>query len=103
MKKDRNCGCGATPYPIYQMPTPMMPMGQMIPNQMIQGAVQMPMAQSTIPMMGQTNFQSTGIEQQLSSLNSQITNLERRVSTIENLIGSSNIGTNYNTSNFQMM
>lgn len=103
MKKDRNCGCGgSTPYPVYQMQTPMMPMGPMMQNQMMQG-MQMPMMQNTIPMMNQGSSQSTSIEQQLSSLNSQFTNLERRVSTLESLIGSSNMGTNYNTSNFQMM
>lgn len=102
MKKDRNCGCqGSTPYPVYQMQTPMMPMGP-IQNPMMQG-MQMPMMQNTIPMMSQNNFQSTSIEQQISNLNNQVSNLERRVSTLENLIGSSNISSNYNTSNFQMM
>ena len=105
MKKDRNCGCGsATPYPVYQMQTPMIPMNpMMMPNQMFQGSIPAGMMQNIPNGMNNMNFQSTGIEQQINNLSSQVSNLERRVSNLENMMGSSNIGTNYNTSNFQMM
>lgn len=101
MKKDRNCGCGgntATPYPVYQ--PPMMPM---MPNTMYQGSIPvMPnMGMQNMPMMNQ-NYQSSTIDQQLNNLNNQVSNLERRVSNLENMIGS-NVSSNYNTSNFQMM
>jgi len=99
MKKDRNCGNQATPYPIYQMQQPMM-----MPN-MYQGAVpmmQQPMMNQVTP-MNQINYSSASIEQQISTINSQITNLERRVNSLENIIGASANGNNYNTSNFQMM
>lgn len=86
MKKDRNCT--NTPYPVYQVP--MMPM---MPNTLYQGS---------IPVMQAQNYQSTSIEQQISNLNNQMSNLERRITNLENLVGS-NMNTNYNTSNFQMM
>lgn len=93
MKKDRNCG--NTPYPIYQMPQPMM-----MPN-MYQGSIPINMMQPQ--MLNNPNYQSTSIEQQINTLNNQVTNLERRVNTLENIIGASANGNNYNTSNFQMM
>jgi len=106
MKKDRNCGANATPYPVYQMQQPMMPM---MPN-MYQGSfpiMQQPMMQNsmmnTVNPMNQINYSSTSIEQQISNINSQITNLERRVNSLENIVGASANGNNYNTSNFQMM
>lgn len=101
MKKDRNCGANATPYPVYQMQQPMIPM---MPN-MYQGSfpvMQQPMMNTVNP-MNQINYSSSSIEQQISTINSQITNLERRINTLENIIGASANGNNYNTSNFQMM
>jgi len=103
MKKDRNCGNNATPYPVYQMQQPMMPMAPMYQGNM--PYMQQPMTNqmmNTYP-MNQINYSSTSIEQQLSTMSSQITNLERRVNTLENIIGASANGNNYNTSNFQMM
>ena len=106
MKKDRNCGNQSTPYPVYQMQQPMMPIMQ--PN-MYQGSIPVNMMQQPMmntmssPMMNQMNYSSTSIEQQINTLNSQVTNLERRVNSLENIIGASANGSNYNTSNFQMM
>ena len=90
MKKDRNCG--ATPYPVYPMGNQGVPMVPIMPNQMAPNQMMMP---NQMPM----NYNGN-IEQQLNSLSTQVTNLERRVSSLEGLIGSS---TNYNNSNFQMM
>lgn len=69
MKKERNC---AVPYPIY-------PQMQMMP----------------IPNMPYNmNYQ----ENDLTNLNNQVQNLERRVAALEGLLGN-----NYNTTNYQMM
>ena len=66
--------CGM-PYPIYQ---PMMP--------------------GIMPGMMTPNYPANSLEQQVNNLNNQISNLERRVSNLESLVG-----TNYNSSNYQMM
>ena len=88
MKKDRDCG--GMPYPIYPGMVPnfggMMMSGQMVP---------MPGGMNNIPL---TSVQSTINSNDLSTITSQINNLEQRVSRLENAINN-----NYNTSNYQMM
>lgn len=97
MKKDRDCGCngGIAPYPIYPTYVPNMQMPIMAPNVMAQPNYGMT--------NGNINYQNTNntIEQQLYSLNNQINSLERRVNNLETLIG--NNGSQYNTSNYQVM
>ena len=80
MKKDRDCGMQ------YMGAMPMMPM-MPIPNQMPN--YQMPNYQ--VP-----NYQTSN---QTNELINQIINLEKRVSTLENLVNN----TPYNNSNYQMM
>ena len=101
MKKDRNCGCGNTPYPTYpgmynqgimvpNMPVPLppnygylnTPNMMMPPNNMIQGV------------------SSNTLEQQISQLQQQINNLERRVTMLENI--NQNNTTSFG-SNYQML
>jgi len=95
MKKDRNCG-GGMPYPIYPtyqgvMPIQNMPMNNMIPN-----------AFNTMPgYMPEMNNMSGNIEQQLSNLTSQVNSLERRIISLEALVGSPT--SKYNNSNYQVM
>ncbi len=80
MKKERDCGMQ------YMGAMPMMPM-MPIPNQMPN--YQMPNYQ--VP-----NYQTSN---QTNELINQIINLEKRVSTLENLVNN----TPYNNSNYQMM
>lgn len=91
VKKDRDCGGMA--YPVYPQMVPnfgMMP-GQMIP---------MPnMGVSNVPL---TSVQSTINSSDLSALSNQISNLEQRVTRLENTVNKTNYN-NYNTSNYQMM
>lgn len=92
MKKDRNCG--ANMYPVYPMP-------QMMPQQMMQPQMmqnQMMPQQMVMPQNNQT-YISGSLDQQVNSMANQLNNLERRVSTLEGLVGTNN----YNNSNFQMM
>ena len=103
MKKDRNCGCGATPYPVY--PT-MTPYGMQGPNiQGIQGMMPINMMGQYPNTMGGIN--SNTIEQQINNLEQHINALENRVSTLENIVNNSNSvlysNNNYNSSNYQMM
>lgn len=98
MKKDRNCG--AVPYPIYpsyqgmgMVPQGMMP--SMMPS-MMQPTQNMAMASTNFQ-----NYQTTSsgtIEQQLTNLNNQVASLEKRISSLESLVGNK-----YNSSNFQVM
>ena len=76
MKKDRNCGM---PYPTYNMQgqMPMMP----IPYQM---PCQMP-------------YQSNDNQNDMIT---QLNNLEKRISVLENILNSNN---HYNNTNYQMM
>lgn len=116
MKKDRDCNCnaGMAPYPIYPaympgMSMPMIPTPGMMPNAgMMPNTGMIPNNNMMMqPNMGTTNPgtnypQSNGtIEQQIYNLSNQISSLERRVSNLEGLIGNS--GTQYNTSNYQVM
>ncbi len=89
MKKDRNCN---GQYPVYNMGmmggmpiAPIMP----IPNQM-------PYQSNQMYYPTQTNFQNDNQENFMA----QLSNLEKRVSTLEGIINSNN---SYNTSNYQMM
>lgn len=100
MKKDRNCG--ANMYPIYPMATPQMIVPGIAPGMMPQQIMPNQM-NPVMPNQTSQNTQqiySTGsIEQQVNNMANQLSNLERRVSTLEGLVGN----TSYNTSNFQMM
>ncbi|MBE6138257.1 MAG: hypothetical protein E7173_00745 [Firmicutes bacterium] len=95
MKKDRNCG-GGMPYPIYPaypgvMPIQNMPMNNMMPN----------MFNTTPNYTPDMNNMSGIIEQQLSNLTNQVNSLERRIMSLESLVGSPN--SKYNNSNYQVM
>lgn len=102
MKKERNCGGNAMPYPVY----PSYP-GMMMNQGMMPGALQMPMNTinpntfgSNQNYMIQPNM-SNSIEQQLSNLTSQVNSLERRIISLESLVGSPT--SKYNNSNYQIM
>lgn len=107
MKKDRNCG--ANMYPVYTMANPQMivpgvapgMMNQMMPQQVMPNQMMIPTNQYSGQMYTQPNqsYTSGSLEQQVNNMANQVNNLERRVSSLEGLVG----GTNYNTSNFQMM
>ena len=101
MKKNRNCGDTAMPYPMYPsyqnmmgpgvIPIPNMPMNTMAQNTF-----------NTIPnYMSQIPTQNSSIEQQLSNLTSQVNSLERRIISLENMVGSPT--SKYNNSNYQVM
>lgn len=106
MKKERNCNCNMNPYPVYPMYPGMMPQGagQMMPqginpNMGMYNGIVMP----TVPnsTMGQS---MSGAENQISAMNSQIASLERRVSRLEAMTGSSsNISPKYSESNYYMV
>ena len=81
MKKDRDCGMQ---YSMYSQ-MPMMP----IPNQM-------PFQQ----MPSQMPYQQMPNQTMNQDWMNQITNLEKRVTTLENLVNSNN---SYNNANYQMM
>ena len=107
MKKDRNCGGNITPYPMYPaypgmmmnqgmmpqgiMPMPNMPMNTMAPNTF----------NTTPSYMTQMSTSSGSIEQQLSNLTNQVNSLERRIMSLESLVGSPT--SKYNNSNYQVM
>ena len=102
MKKERNCGGNAIPYPVYPSYPGMMMNQGMMPN-----VLQMPMNtinpnafSSNQNYMMQPNM-SNSIEQQLSNLTSQVNSLERRIISLESLIGSPT--SKYNNSNYQVM
>lgn len=98
MKKDRNCGMNAVPYPIY-------PSYQPMPGMQMQGGA--------IPMMPQYPFDtnqavsSNTLEQQLNSIQQQINMLDRRVTRLENNSSDNNMNqyssSNYSDSNYHMM
>ena len=90
MKKDRNCG-GISP--IYNMGMqgqfPVMPL-MPIPNTM-------PYQSQAMPFQNM-NYQTQSDSQ--SDILARISNLEKRINTLEGIINSNN---SYNTSNYQMM
>ncbi len=100
MKKDRNCGMA--PYPIYPMPASNMMMG--MPMGAPMGApMGMPMGMPSGcggAMPATPSSQSFMQMQDNKDLSAQVANLEKRVSALENMVGTNS---NYNTSNFQMM
>ena len=92
MKKDRNCMNAS--YPVY----PNM-MGQpMMMNQPMMGQPMMPMTNMNT-MNG--NYMTNSSNDNYSSLNNQIANLERRVTRLENLLN--NNSSTYSESNFYMV
>jgi len=102
MKKDRNCGGNATPYPVYpQMQQGMVPV---MPPMMVP-PIQQPIMPNQGMMMSPTmpNTYGNSLETQVNTLNNQVNSLERRVAALESLVGNPNYSNNYNTSNFQMM
>ena len=84
MKKDRDCGMQ------YMGAMPMMPM-MPIPNQMP--------CQMNYQMPNQMNYQMRNYQTNNNELINQITNLEKRVSALENMMNNNP----YNNSNYQMM
>ncbi len=94
MKKDRDCGGMA--YPVYPQMVPNFG-GMVMPGQMIP----MPgnMGMGNVPL---TSVQSTINSNDLSALSNQISNLEQRVTRLENMVNKTNYN-NYNSSNYQMM
>ena len=84
MKKDRDCGMQ------YMGAMPMMPM-MPIPNQMP--------CQMNYQMPNQMNYQMPNYQTNNNELINQITNLEKRVSSLENMMNNNP----YNNSNYQMM
>ena len=89
MKKERDCGNMG--YPVYPGMAPNY--GMVMPGQMIP----MPnMGYTNVPL---TSVQSTINSSDLSALSNQISNLEQRVTRLENTVNNNN----YNTSNYQMM
>ena len=94
MKKDRDC-MGMS-YPVYPQMVPnfggMVMPGQMIP---MPGNIGM----SNVPL---NSVQSTINSNDLSALTNQISNLEQRVTVLENKVNKNNYN-NYNSSNYQMM
>ncbi len=82
MKKDRNCGGNMPIYNMGQFPVmPLMP----IPNTPYQNM----------------NYQNMNYQtDNQSDIMTRISNLEKRVNTLEGIINSNN---SYNTSNYQMM
>lgn len=101
MKKDRNCGANVAYNPVY--PTyPTMIGGPAMPGIM-------PGIPNTMPMPTMPNYnmisQDYSNTESLSNINSQINNLERRVTRLENMLNNSSTSynTKYNASNYQMM
>lgn len=105
MKKDRNCGGGGMPYPVYpgmimnQGMIPMNPGVMPIPN--MQANLMTPNAFNTTNYMTQTEISNSSLEQQVSNLTSQVNSLERRIISLESLVGSPT--SKYNNSNYQVM
>lgn len=100
MKKDRNCGCGNTPYPTYPG---MYNQGIMVPNMPIPmppnyGYLNNNMMMPTNNMM--QGVSSNTLEQQIIQLQQQVNNLERRVTILEN--SNQNNTTSFG-SNYQML
>ena len=96
VKKDRNCGEMA--YPIYPQMVPSYG-GMVMPGQMIPMPGGMNMGMTNVPL---TSVQSTINSNDLSALSNQVSNLEQRVTRLENTVNKNNYN-NYNTSNYQMM
>lgn len=99
MKKDslRN-----VPYPVYP---PYQGMGPMMPGGMAGGPGGM---MPTMPYMSQGMSNQPGScsanSNDVSSIKSEIENLKKRVSYLENnLLSNSNYSSNYNSSNYQVM
>ncbi|MBQ9011474.1 MAG: hypothetical protein IJ093_02375 [Bacilli bacterium] len=89
MKEDRNCGMGPIMYggamPIMPGPIPMQ-------------NTQMPMALNTA---GYTNYSQN---QDINTIQNQISSLEQRVTNLENMLNNSSYSsTSYNSTNYQMM
>lgn len=84
MKEKRNCG---TPYPVYPQPVPMM---------------EMPLA---TPYMAGYNQGYTQNSISSNTIEQQMTNLETRVSRLENMLNTNNSNSNnqYNGSNYYMV
>lgn len=106
MKKDRNCGCGATPYPMYPTPYPYGMQGTMPGIQNMPGMMPINMVGQYPNTIG--GVTSNTIEQQINTLSQQLNSLENRVATLENMANNSNSvlysnNSNYNSSNYQMM
>lgn len=104
MKKDRNCGGGGMPYPVYpgMMNQGMMPMNpgiMPIPNMQMNPMT--PNAFNTNNYMTQPEIYNNSLEQQVSNLTSQVNSLERRIISLESLVGSPT--SKYNNSNYQVM
>ena len=84
MKEKRNCG---TPYPVYPQPVPIM---------------EMPLA---TPYMAGYNQGYTQNSISSNTIEQQMTNLETRVSRLENMLNTNNSNSNsqYNGSNYYMV
>ena len=84
MKEKRNCG---TPYPVYPQPVPIM---------------EMPLA---TPYMTGYNQGYTQNSISSNTIEQQMTNLETRVSRLENMLNTNNSNSNnqYNGSNYYMV
>lgn len=98
MKKAENRN--AVPYPIYppyQGMTPMMPGAPMMPG--------VPMMGNMPYTMNNTSSCSSSSGTNTDSTKEEIENLKNRVSYLENILlnNNNNYGTNYNTSNYQVM
>lgn len=101
MKKDRNCGGNATPYPVYPMYGGMQGMPGPIPMTGVNMPMPLPMPAPTWTTQGTTTNQSF-TNSEINTLSNQINSLEQRVSNLENMVNKA-YSNNYNTSNFQMM
>ena len=102
MKKmqDRN----AVPYPIYppyQGMTPMMPNAPMMPGgPMMPGAMPYGMNNTNTGSCSSSNTTDN------NSIKEEVENLKKRVNYLENMLlnnNTTNYGTNYNSSNYQVM
>ena len=96
VKKDRDCGGMA--YPVYPQMVPNYG-GMVMPGQMIPMPGGMNMGMTNVPL---TSVQSTINSNDLNTLTNQVNNLEQRVRALENTVQGSS-GSNYNSTNYQMM
>ncbi len=96
MKKERHCGA---PYPVYPQPLPMYPQPGMPYPQNNTPVMPIYPQNGIMPDMGAMTPVLPNIESQMNAMMNQISNLERRVTALENTVGP----TNYNNSNYQMM
>lgn len=98
MKKDRNCGMNAVPYPMY-------PSYQPMPGMQMQGGAIPVMPQ--YPYSTSQSVNSNTLEQQLNSIQQQINMLDRRVTRLENSSSDAKMNqyssSNYSDSNYHMM